>query len=73
MVEVKLTTRSGYKIEPEKALKILKKKLLKENTLREMRDRSFFVSKGRKDYLARTKLKHMFERQRLERAAQKDY
>lgn len=52
MIEVVLN-RSKFKMLPEKALKILKKKMLKEGTLRELRDREFFVSHGRKAYLQR--------------------
>ena len=57
---IKVTLMNGkYKVMPEKALKILKKKLIKEGLFREMKDRAYFVSKGRKNYLARNKAKHL--------------
>jgi len=69
MVTVKLD-KGKFKVPVEKGLKILKKKLMKEGVLKELRDRQSFVSKGRKDYLARSHRKHMFQQQALaEKAA----
>ena len=63
MLEVKLN-RGKYKLEPEVALKILKKKLLKEGTLRDLRDRQAFVSDGRKAYLKRMKRRYFNSREK---------
>lgn len=60
MIVIKLN-RGKYKLEPEKALRILKKKMIKERVLQEVRERSFFVSKGRKEYLARNKRLHQMQ------------
>ena len=49
---------------PEKGLKLLKKKLLKEKVLRELRDRQYYVSPGRKAYLARSHRKYMIEQEK---------
>lgn len=51
--------RGKYKIEPEKAIKLLKRKMLKEQILQDLKDREFFVSKGRKAYLQRQKAKYI--------------
>ena len=56
--------RGKYKIPPEKGLKILKKKLLKGKVLRELRDRQYYVSPGRKAYLARSHRKYMIEQEK---------
>ena len=57
--------RGKYRIPVEKGLKILKKKMLKEKTLRELRDRQYFMSKGRKAYLARSHRKYVNEQEQL--------
>ena len=59
--------RGKYKIIPEKGLKILKKKLQKEKTLRELRDRQFYVSKGRKAYLQRNHRRYVQEQENAEK------
>jgi len=64
--------RGRDRIPPEKGLKILKKKLMKEKTLREMRDRQYYVTPGRKAYLARSHRKHVLEQERLAAAAKQD-
>ena len=58
MIAVNLD-KGKYKILPDKGLKILKKKLMKEGTLKDLRAREYFVSDGRKAYLARAKKKHI--------------
>ena len=60
MIAVNLD-KGKYKVLPDKGLKILKKKLQKEGTLKELRAREFFVSKGRQAYLARARRKHINE------------
>ena len=56
--------RGKFKILPEKGLKMLKKKLQKENTLRDLRDRQYYVSKGRKAHIARSHREHALEQER---------
>ena len=58
MIKVNLD-KGKYKIPVDKGLKILKKKMLKENILGEYRERTFYVSKGRKDYLRRSHVEHV--------------
>lgn len=48
MTEVKLKDKKGYKIPVEKALKILKRKLEKEGTFDELKERRHFVSPSEK-------------------------
>lgn len=57
-LEVKLD-RGAWKMPVEKAIKILKKKLLKERVLRELRDRQYYVSRGRKRYLEKCHREHI--------------
>ena len=65
MIEVKLN-RGKYKIDPEKGLRMFKKKLQKEGILRDYRDRcSSFVSEGRKEYLKRRHRAYLNDKARL--------
>ena len=56
--------RGKYQIPVEKGIKMLKKKLMKERVLRELRERQYYVSKGRKAYLARSHRKHVIEQEK---------
>jgi len=47
-VEVKLVNRRGYKIPPEKACKILKRKMEKEGIFDEMKERRSFIPESEK-------------------------
>jgi ribosomal protein S21 len=47
-VEVKLTSKKGYKITPEKACKILKRKMEKEGIFDEMKERRSFTPESEK-------------------------
>jgi len=53
MTEVKLKDKKGYKIPVEKALKILKRKLEKEGTFDELKERRNFVPESEKKRLAK--------------------
>lgn len=52
MIEVKLKKGKNV-IDPDRGLRKFKKALMKEGTLRELKNRSYFVSEGRQRYLQR--------------------
>lgn len=58
-MEVKLKNKNGKAISLERALKILKKKMDREGTLKEVRRRKFFVKKSTKKYHKNKKAKYI--------------
>ena len=57
MVEVKLKNKRGYKIPPEKAIKILKRKMEAEGVFDEMKERRSFVPESEKKKEAKRRRK----------------
>ena len=52
MIEVRLKKGKNV-IDPDRGLRKFKKALMKEGTLRELKNRSYFVSESRQRYLQR--------------------
>jgi len=65
-MEVKLKNKDGKRISLDRALKILKRKLTKEGTIKEVRNRRFFEKKSTKEYRKKKNAKYAAKMQAKE-------